>query len=198
MEAATIDRGRARAVVSTMIPRPADAASRRLETGGPGSAGLGAFAMTTFVLSMFNPTSSTKRACPWCSAWPWCTAGIVQLLAGMWEFRTGNTSARSRSARSAASGSRSGAERVLCQADRRQRGARGRRLPVGVGDLHQLHGGRGAAHERAVLLVFVLLAATFILLAIGADGAHERSRTGAAISASRRRLPRGTHRLRRW
>jgi uncharacterized protein len=57
----------------------------------PGPLGLAAFAGTTFVLSIFNANlvnpAGTAVVLPLTLAF----GGIAQLLAGMWEFRTGNT-----------------------------------------------------------------------------------------------------------
>lgn len=57
----------------------------------PGPLGLGAFAMTTFVLSMFNANIVNGAGVPVVLGLALAYGGIVQLLAGMWEFRTGNT-----------------------------------------------------------------------------------------------------------
>jgi len=57
----------------------------------PGPLGLGAFALTTFVLSMFNADLVNKAGEPVVLGLALAYGGIVQLLAGMWEFRTGNT-----------------------------------------------------------------------------------------------------------
>lgn len=57
----------------------------------PGPLGLGAFAMTTFVLSMFNAQLVGRGGEPVVLGLALAYGGIVQLLAGMWEFRTGNT-----------------------------------------------------------------------------------------------------------
>jgi succinate-acetate transporter protein len=82
---------------------PAPRASREAattpeaQTGGwspadPGPLGLAAFALTTFVLSMFNSglmngDKGEAVVLPLALAY----GGIAQLLAGLWEFRTGNT-----------------------------------------------------------------------------------------------------------
>ena len=70
-------------------------ASRREQSDGnrpiPGPLGLGAFAMTTFVLSMFNSNLVNAKGLPVVLGLALAYGGIVQLLAGMWEFRTGNT-----------------------------------------------------------------------------------------------------------
>lgn len=57
----------------------------------PGPLGLGAFALTTFVLSMFNADLVGKGGEPVVLGLALCYGGLAQLLAGMWEFRTGNT-----------------------------------------------------------------------------------------------------------
>src|SRR3954454_7172614 len=60
-------------------------------TADPGPLGLGAFAMTTFVLSMFNADLVGKGGEDVALGLALAYGGIAQLLAGMWEFRTGNT-----------------------------------------------------------------------------------------------------------
>jgi succinate-acetate transporter protein len=57
----------------------------------PGPLGLGAFALTTFVLSMFNAGLVGKGGEPIVLGLALAYGGLAQLLAGMWEFRTGNT-----------------------------------------------------------------------------------------------------------
>jgi len=57
----------------------------------PGPLGLAAFAMTTFVLSMFNAKLVSSGGEPVVLGLALAYGGIAQLLAGMWEFRTGNT-----------------------------------------------------------------------------------------------------------
>src|SRR5690349_3035424 len=57
----------------------------------PGPLGLAAFALTTFVLSMFNAELVSKAGEPVVLGLALAYGGIAQLLAGMWEFRTGNT-----------------------------------------------------------------------------------------------------------
>ena len=57
----------------------------------PGPLGLAAFATTTFVLSMINSNLVTGRALPVVLGLALAYGGIVQILAGLWEFRTGNT-----------------------------------------------------------------------------------------------------------
>jgi succinate-acetate transporter protein len=57
----------------------------------PGPLGLAAFALTTFVLSMFNADLIGKGGEPIVFGLALAYGGLAQLLAGMWEFRTGNT-----------------------------------------------------------------------------------------------------------
>jgi succinate-acetate transporter protein len=57
----------------------------------PGPLGLAAFAMTTFVLSMFNSELMGKGGEPVVLGLALAYGGLAQVLAGMWEFRTGNT-----------------------------------------------------------------------------------------------------------
>lgn len=78
---------------------PGRAPSREPATEGPvgwrpadpGPLGLGAFALTTFVLSMFNADLVSKSGEPVVLGLALAYGGLAQLLAGMWEFRTGNT-----------------------------------------------------------------------------------------------------------
>jgi succinate-acetate transporter protein len=63
----------------------------------PGPLGLAAFAATTFMLSMVNAGLVGTKTAPGGSLLPMIAGlalaygGIAQLLAGLWEFRTGNT-----------------------------------------------------------------------------------------------------------
>jgi uncharacterized protein len=57
----------------------------------PGPLGLAAFALTTFVLSMFNSGLVSSGGEPVVFGLALAYGGLAQLLAGMWEFRTGNT-----------------------------------------------------------------------------------------------------------
>jgi succinate-acetate transporter protein len=57
----------------------------------PGPLGLGAFAMTTFVLSVVNAGIVDKSVEPVVLGLALFYGGLAQLIAGMWEFRKGNT-----------------------------------------------------------------------------------------------------------
>jgi len=57
----------------------------------PGPLGLAGFAMTTFVLSMYNANLVNAKGISIVLGLALFYGGLAQLLAGMWEFRTGNT-----------------------------------------------------------------------------------------------------------
>jgi succinate-acetate transporter protein len=57
----------------------------------PGPVGLAAFAMTTFMLSIFNTNIVSATLAMSVLPLALFYGGAVQLLAGMWEFRNGNT-----------------------------------------------------------------------------------------------------------
>jgi succinate-acetate transporter protein len=57
----------------------------------PGPLGLAAFALTTFVLSMFNAGLMGSGGEPVVLGLALAYGGIAQVLAGMWEFRNNNT-----------------------------------------------------------------------------------------------------------
>src|SRR3954447_19952360 len=65
------------------VPAPAIA--------NPAPLGLAAFATTTFILSMFNAGLVSASAEPVVFGMALAYGGLAQMLAGMWEFRTGNT-----------------------------------------------------------------------------------------------------------
>src|SRR3954464_5649337 len=60
-------------------------------TSDPAPLGLAAFAATTFMLSIFNAGWMGEGAEPIVFGMALAYGGLAQLLAGMWEFRTGNT-----------------------------------------------------------------------------------------------------------
>jgi succinate-acetate transporter protein len=70
---------------------PAAEASAGWKPADPGPLGLAGFALTTFVLSMFNANLVSHAGEPVVLGLALAYGGIAQLLAGMWEFRTGNT-----------------------------------------------------------------------------------------------------------
>jgi succinate-acetate transporter protein len=169
MEAAAIRREdpvRAERTTNTPVAgwKPAD----------PGPLGLGAFAMTTFVLSMFNSNLVSDKGIPVVLGLALVYGGIVQLLAGMWEFRNGNTFG-------AVAFSSFGAFWISFWAlnafyAKDITGNAGHAVGVYLWAWAIFTAYMSVAALRtsgAVLLVFVLLTATFVLLAIGAVGPHE-------------------------
>lgn len=75
----------------TARERAAEPVVTRPITADPGPLGLGAFALTTFMLSMYNAHLVTQLGLKTVIAVALAYGGLAQLLAGMWEFRTGNT-----------------------------------------------------------------------------------------------------------
>jgi hypothetical protein len=59
--------------------------------GDPAPLGLAAFALTTFVLSFFNAGLVSDKGLPVVLALALAYGGIAQLLAGLWEYRNNNT-----------------------------------------------------------------------------------------------------------
>jgi uncharacterized protein len=70
-------------------PPPVDVTARSI--ADPAPLGLAGFALTTFVLSMFNAGLVGKAGEPVVLGLALAYGGGAQLLAGMWEFRKGNT-----------------------------------------------------------------------------------------------------------
>jgi succinate-acetate transporter protein len=95
---ASTESGRVVSESGTSAPRTAREAATTpgTQTGGwtpadPGPLGLAGFAMTTFVLSMYNANLVSHASEAVVLGLALAYGGIAQLLAGMWEFRTGNT-----------------------------------------------------------------------------------------------------------
>jgi len=140
----------------------------------PGPLGLAGFAMTTFVLSMFNSNLVNGKGVPVVLGLALAYGGIVQLLAGMWEFRNGNTFG-------AVAFSSFGGFWISFWAleafyAKQIGGDAGHAVGLYLWAWAIFTAYMTVAAMRtsgAVLLVFVLLTATFVLLAIGETGAHE-------------------------
>jgi succinate-acetate transporter protein len=141
----------------------------------PAPLGLAGFAMTTFVLSMFNANLVSASGEPVVFGLAFAYGGLAQLLAGMWEFRNGNTFG-------ALAFSSFGAFWLsLFVFEVFFAGS------IPAADLGHASGlylwawaifttymfVASLRTTAAVALVFLLLAITFVLLAIGASGAHE-------------------------
>ena len=174
MEAASIRGGGAgdavggrSAELTPVEPRPV--------TANPAPLGLAGFALTTFVLSMFNTGLVSGAGEPVVFGLALAYGGIAQLLAGMWEFRTGNTFG-------ATAFSSYGAFWISFWALEQ---FFGKSIPAAnLGDavgLYLIAWGIFTAYmfiaslrtTAAVALVFILLAITYIVLGIGESGASE-------------------------
>jgi uncharacterized protein len=84
MEAASIRESRQTTAGTSAAAAPPAVAN-------PGPLGLAAFALTTFVLSMFNAGLVSEKGLPVVFGLTLAYGGLAQFMAGMWEFRTGNT-----------------------------------------------------------------------------------------------------------
>jgi len=84
VEAATAQRPRPQAEAEPVAQAPGGIAD-------PAPLGLAAFALTTFVLSMFNAGLVGENAEPVVFGLALAYGGLAQLLAGMWEFKNNNT-----------------------------------------------------------------------------------------------------------
>ncbi|HTZ86590.1 MAG TPA: acetate uptake transporter [Solirubrobacteraceae bacterium] len=173
MEAATVQRG-------DIPPRQREepALSDRALTGwkpaDPGPLGLAGFAMTTFVLSMFNANLVNEKGTPVVLGLALAYGGIVQLLAGLWEFRTGNTFGAVAFCSFGAFWISFWALNVFYAKEIGGNAGHAVGLYLWAWAIFTAYMTVAALRTSgAVLLVFTLLTATFILLAIGETGAHE-------------------------
>ncbi|CAN5535651.1 acetate uptake transporter [soil metagenome] len=141
----------------------------------PAPLGLAAFAMTTFVLSMFNADFVSSAGEPVVFGLAFAYGGLAQLLAGMWEFRNQNTFGALAFTSFGAFWLSLFIFEVFFAGS----------IPAGdVGHAAGLYLWGWAIFTTymfvasmrttgAVAAVFFLLAITFVLLAIGASGGHE-------------------------
>src|ERR1700691_3059966 len=140
----------------------------------PGPLGLGAFAMTTFVLSMFNSNLVNPKGTAVVLGLALAYGGDGQADDGLWEFRTGNTFGAVAFCSFGAFWISFWALNVFYA--KGITGNVGHALGVYLWAWAIFTAYMTVAALRvslAVLVVFVLLTITFILLAIGASGAHE-------------------------
>jgi succinate-acetate transporter protein len=77
--------------IQPVAEEPAESSRGGWKPADPGPLGLAGFALTTFVLSMFNAGLVSKAGEPVVLGLALAYGGIAQFAAGMWEFRTGNT-----------------------------------------------------------------------------------------------------------
>lgn len=139
----------------------------------PGPLGLAGFAMTTFVLSMFNANLVDEKGTPVVLGLALAYGGIVQLLAGMWEFRTGNTFGAVAFSSFGAFWISFWALNVFYAKDIGGNAGHAIGLYLWAWAIFTAYMTVAALRTSgAILLVFALLTVTFVLLAIGAVGAH--------------------------
>ncbi|HUA73634.1 MAG TPA: acetate uptake transporter [Solirubrobacteraceae bacterium] len=173
MEAATIHRGEV-PVRRQDEPAAGEQATAGWKPADPGPLGLAGFAMTTFVLSMFNSNLVNEKGTPVVLGLALAYGGIVQILAGLWEFRTGNTFGAVAFCSFGAFWISFWALNVFYAKE--IGGNAGHAIGVYLWAWAIFTAYMTVAALRtsgAVLLVFTLLTATFVLLAIGAVGPHE-------------------------
>jgi succinate-acetate transporter protein len=178
MEAASIHphpaqgEGMRRPSVEPEVSEPQQAAMWK--PADPAPLGLAGFAMTTFVLSIFNANLVSNKGLPVVLGLAVAYGGVAQLLAGMWEFRNGNTFGALAFSSFGAFWISFWALEVFYAKD--IGGNVGHAVGVYMWAWAIFTAYMTVASLRvsaAVALVFILLTATFILLAIGASGAHE-------------------------
>ena len=141
----------------------------------PAPLGLAGFAMTTFVLSMFNANLVSASGEPVVFGLAFAYGGLAQLLAGMWEFRNGNTfGALAFSSFGAFWLSLFVFEVFFASSIPTADAGHAAGLYLWAWAIFTAYMTVASLRTTAaVALVFVLLTATSILLAIGASGAHE-------------------------
>jgi succinate-acetate transporter protein len=140
----------------------------------PGPLGLAGFAMTTFVLSMYNSHLVNPAGEAAVLGLALFYGGVAQLLAGMWEFRTGNTFGAVAFTSFGAFWLSFWALVVFYAAKLPPAHAnKDIGLFLWAWAIFTTYMWVASFRTTAVInLVFFLLAATFILLAIGSDGNH--------------------------
>jgi uncharacterized protein len=141
----------------------------------PAPLGLAAFALTTFVLSFFNAGLVSGKGLPVVLGLALAYGGIAQLLAGMWEFRNNNTFG-------ATAFSSFGAFWISWFVLEQFEGSKIPAANLGAAaGLYLIAWGIFTTYmwiasfrvSVAVMLVFLLLAATFFVLGIGESGGTE-------------------------
>jgi succinate-acetate transporter protein len=148
----------------------------------PGPLGLACFALTTFVLSMFNSGLVGETGEPIVYGLALMYGGIAQILAGMWEFRTGNTFGALAFVSYGAFWLSFWAYRHFYRADVIAAGGRENALDAaalflfawGIFTLYMLVA--SLRTNAALVGVFALLTITFFLLAIGNSSDSENLR----------------------
>ena len=91
MEAANIGGGREADVAPAPVADPYAGRAAGWIPANPAPLGLAGFAATTFMLSMINANLVNHNSLTGVLGMALAYGGIAQLIAGIWEFRTGNT-----------------------------------------------------------------------------------------------------------
>lgn len=178
MEAASIHPHPAQGDVirqSAVEPGPGEAMRALVwKPADPAPLGLAGFAMTTFVLSMFNSNLVSGKGLPVVLGLALVYGGIVQLVAGIWEFRNSNTFGAVAFCSYGAFWLSFWALEVFYAKDITGNAGHAIGLYLWAWAIFTAYMTVASLRvSAAVALVFVLLTATYILLAIGATGAHE-------------------------
>jgi succinate-acetate transporter protein len=140
----------------------------------PAPLGLAAFALTTFVLSMFNAGLLSAGGEPVVLGLALAYGGIAQVLAGMWEFRSGNTFGATAFTSYGAFWLSFWAFVQFFEKDI-PKGDAGHAVGlylIGWGIFTTYMLVASLRTTGAIALVFALLAVTFVVLGIGNAGAH--------------------------
>ena len=173
--------------------------ARDIKVADPGPLGLGAFALTTFLLSMFNAELVRGTGLPVVFGVALMYGGIAQILAGMWEFRAGNTFGATAFTSFGAFWLSYWALVHFYAAGIAQAGAAGKAIGLyliawGIFSLYMF-----VATFRinvGLVVVFGLLVITFALLGIGDAGAHANVHKWGGYFGRPPRRRRGTARSR--
>ena len=136
----------------------------------PAPLGLGAFALTTFLLSLVNAGVMDATTEPVVLGVALAYGGIAQILAGMWEFRKGNVFGATAFTSYGAFWLSFWAYVAFYAKDGtgREPWAGSRLVPDGVGDLHDPHGDSRTTHDRGARRPVRNSGVVFFLLSFGA------------------------------
>jgi succinate-acetate transporter protein len=140
----------------------------------PAPLGLAAFALTTFVLSMFNSGLVSDKGEPIVFGLALAYGGLAQLLAGMWEFKNNNAFGATAFTSYGAFWLSFWAFNVFYADKITDKGDLGHAVGlylIGWGIFTAYMFIASLRVSVAVAVVFILLAATFIVLGIGESGA---------------------------
>jgi succinate-acetate transporter protein len=158
--------------VAQVVP---ESPSAEVKIADPGPLGLGAFALTTFILSMFNAELVRGAGLPIVFGVALMYGGIAQILAGMWEFRSGNTFGATAFTSYGAFWLSYWAYVQFYAADVAKADASGKAVGLyliawGIFTSYMLIA--ALRTNGALLGVFALLLVTFLMLGIGEAGGH--------------------------